>query len=63
MMKIAKTILLSSGIFLSGCTGETKSLVTKSVTVGENKCIVQQMPEEFQEKKGERPVRLFQGNH
>jgi hypothetical protein len=32
-----------------GCKEQTKNLATKSISVGENKCIVQQMPASFQE--------------
>lgn len=49
MIKVIAGIVLFSVFSLHSCTEDTKSLVTKSVTVGENKCIVQQVPSDFQE--------------
>jgi hypothetical protein len=36
-------------LILLGCSDKLPPLVTKSITVGENKCIVQQLPASFEE--------------
>lgn len=51
MAKEITSFVLLIGIFLFGCKDEVKGLPTRTVTIGENKCIVQQMPSKFQEGK------------
>lgn len=46
--RIAK--ILFFGIFLLGCSHNSVKLLTKSVEIGDKKCTVQQMPEEFHEE-------------
>ncbi len=48
MIRIA-TMVFFAGLAVYGCKEKPKDLVTRSVTVGENKCTVQQMPAAFQE--------------
>lgn len=52
-MKGKSGVVLFFLIVIYGCANKPKSLITKSVTVGENKCIIQQMPASFQEGKSE----------
>lgn len=42
-------LLLLFKISLLGCIHNSEKLITRSVEIGDKKCIVQQMPEEFQE--------------
>lgn len=42
-------LVLLAGVLLPGCKNKGMQLDTRTVTVGENKCIVQLMPAGFQE--------------
>lgn len=46
-----RVLILFFGIFLSSCNHSNEKLITKSLEVGDKKCTVQQMPEEFHEGK------------
>lgn len=48
-MKKRIPILFFGVILLLGCARNSENLVTKSFEVGDKKCIIQQMPEEFGE--------------
>src|SRR5690606_32194617 len=48
-MKKRITILSFFTISLIGCIHDKGTLLTRSIEIGDKKCIIQQMPEEFQE--------------
>jgi hypothetical protein len=49
MKKMVVVFFWGACFILYACGDSKKVLLTKSVTVGDNKCIVQQMPSSFQE--------------
>lgn len=51
MMKIVIIVFVFSGLVFTGCNHTPGKLPMQSVTIGDNKCVVQQMPEEFHEGK------------
>lgn len=50
-MKKSVAILFFCKIFMLGCIHSNEKLITKTHEVGDKKCTIQQMPEEFHEGK------------